>query len=69
MDVKRNSLNSQTEVPLKENTHQILTKKMFAASFSTPDNNLNAELEPFHLFSATTRGKVLYTQQMNRWQK
>lgn len=43
-----NSLNSQTEVPLKE-SHALNSDEMFAApgdrSF-TPDNNLNTELEP-----------------------
>ncbi len=44
-----NSLNNQTEVPLKESHALNSDEKMFAApgdrSF-TPDNNLNAQLEP-----------------------
>lgn len=41
--------NNQTEVPLKESHALNSDEKMFAASsdrFSTPDNNLNTELEP-----------------------
>ena len=44
-----NSLNSQTEVPLRESHALNSDEKMFAAPgdhFSTPDNNLNTQLEP-----------------------
>lgn len=43
-----NSINSQTEVPLKESHALNSNEKMFAAGDRslTPDNNLNAELEP-----------------------
>ena len=44
-----NSLNSQTEVPLRESHTLNSDEKMFVAPgdrISTPDNNLNTELEP-----------------------
>jgi hypothetical protein len=44
-----NSLNSQTEVPLRESHALNSDEKMFVAlgdRFSIPDNNLNTELEP-----------------------